>query len=118
MDFQIGIVGNASDPDGTVDRAAETLARRFDARLGDRNACGFTATPADILVSAQLKARDYFDTIDHPVAGPRTRLRDAPRAPKLDGAASLTPPELSTSRSSTSAARAVLVASSLWRPLG
>ena len=54
----------------------------------------------------------------HLLVAPRTRLRDAPRALDLDGAASLTPPELSTSRSSTSAARAVLVASSLWRPLG
>ena len=54
----------------------------------------------------------------HLLVAPRTRLRDAPRALNLDGAASLTPPELSTSRSSTSAARAVLVASSLWRPLG
>ena len=54
----------------------------------------------------------------HLLVAPRTRLRDAPRALNLDGATSLTPPELSTSRSSTSAARAVLVASSLWRPLG
>jgi len=34
-----------------------------------RNVCGFVATPADLLASEHLRAREYFVSVEHPVAG-------------------------------------------------